>query len=195
MLKKKTGTGALGWAYSGQMPLHRDRADWILVGLGSGLIMGRKDYSRNGVKEVLHALCHLATSSSPFLASSLCPTSSLPQECLPAWGRTPIHPSKPRSESCLPAQYSIHFSTSVWQHIPPPRCQWMSTSPGGSRLRSPPFSFLEPHYFPSEHPRTGVRETGKRTVIRCTQSTQWKQGKDSGRNGCQKNPWGPGAAF
>lgn len=57
MLKKKTvAQGTLGWVYSGQTPLHGDRDDWILVGLGSDLIKGRKDYSRNGVKEVLDTL-------------------------------------------------------------------------------------------------------------------------------------------
>lgn len=109
----------LGWVYSGQMPLHGDRADWILVGLGSGLIRGRKDDSRNGVKEVLHTLYHLATWSSQFWAS----TSSLPQECLPVWGRTPIHPSKPRSKST--SQESPASLPSILYTFPP---QYGSTS-------------------------------------------------------------------
>lgn len=44
--------------------------------------------------------------------------------------------------------------------------------------------------FPSEHPRGGVRETEKRTVIRCTQNTEWKEGKDSGRQWVSEEPVG-----
>lgn len=56
MKKKTVAQGTQGWVYSRQTPLHGDWDDWILVGLGSGLIKGRKDYSRNGAKEVLDTL-------------------------------------------------------------------------------------------------------------------------------------------
>lgn len=139
--------GTLGWATSGQTPLHRDRADWVLVGLGCGLIMGRKDYSRNGVKGpapfAIWPPRVLYFWPPAFVLLVLFPGMS---SCL---RENSYSSSKPRCKSTSgvflpPCQYSILFPTSVWQHISLPRCRWMSTSPWRLSSPDPTISFLEP---------------------------------------------------